>query len=259
MIKIDYEKCIKCYKCIEDCTNSYIMLCSDPMSVNYNRPVLSERGRCIKCGHCIAICPQGAIEDENNESKDHRDDELINFMANKRTIRSYIKGSTIEQEKLEKIVYAAQTAPTDRNRKTGKIILIKELLPTVYYKCLDWLVEDVTKSGTINPLYKSTVKMANNREKVLGNAEYLVLFVGLEEYVVDAAIAAERMQLEAHKLKVATAYRGDMKRAINSQQEIKEMLQIKKNESVLVSFAMGYSDIRYYRGAVKQNRKVEIK
>ena len=52
-ITIDGEQCIVCSKCINDCPNSYLFLENDEIHTN-------QKG-CMECGHCYAICPQGAI------------------------------------------------------------------------------------------------------------------------------------------------------------------------------------------------------
>lgn len=180
-------------------------------------------------------------------------------MSQKRTVRKYIKGCEIPKEVLDKILFASQTAPTDRNRKSSKIVLVKKMLSIVYNKALDYLVAEVQRTGTINPLYVPTMRLNNTRDEILWNAEYLVLFVGSHQSVIDSSISAERMQLEAHKLGVGSAYRGDMLKAINNTRELRDLLEIKKNEDVLVAFAMGITGLKYQRAAVKHNHKVLYK
>jgi nitroreductase len=177
-------------------------------------------------------------------------------MARKRTTRKFIKGAIIDSKILDKIILAGHSAPTDRNRKSARMIFIKDLLPTVYNKALDYLVAEVEKSGTINPLYVPTMALNTKREVVLWNAEYLVVFAGLPANIIDASIASERMQLEASQYNVGTAYRGDMKKALNEVPELRELLQLRSNEEVLVTFAMGMTPLKYNLPAVKVNRSV---
>lgn len=257
MRAIDRVKCIGCGKCVSDCVNRYLTLTDT--EYGQKRASFAERGRCLECGHCNAICPQGAISGGKIGPECVYDDDLLSLMTRKRTVRRYIKDSTIAHDVLDKIILAGQTAPTNRNRKSARIVLIKEFLPALYERALDYLVADVQQTGRINPLYVPTMRMNENRDEVLWNAEYLVVFIGSSENSTDAAIAAERMQLEAERLGVGTGYRGDMQTAINHVDSLRQMLEMKSNEEVLVSFAMGMSDIRYLRSAVKLNRKVIFK
>ncbi len=253
--EIDTDKCIGCGKCVEDCINGYIVLVDT--EDGKKKAAFKERGRCLECGHCNAICPQRAISGGKLLEAVYEKDDFLNIMSNKRTIRKYIKGGKISEDVLQRIILAGQSAPTDRNRKSARIIFVKEKLVEIYNEALDYLVEKVSKTGSINPLYSSTMRLDAKREEVLWNAEYLVVFIGNKSSLVDAAIAAERMQLEAAALRVGTGYRGDMKEAINNVDDIKEMLGVKNNEEALICFAMGIPDIRYLQPAVKANRKVE--
>lgn len=254
---IDQSKCIGCGQCVNDCINQYLVLIDDENGKK--RASFKERGRCLECGHCNAICPQRAVSGGKIEELVGCTDSLLALMGTKRTVRHYKKGSVISKDNLEKIIMAGQSAPTDRNRKSARIILIKEELPVIYNRALDWLVEEVERTGRINPLYFPTMELNAKREEILWNAEYLVTFVGLPANLTDAAIAAERMQLEAWSLGVGTGYRGDMKNAFNHVDGLRDALGIKKNEECLLTFAMGLSDRKYLSAAVKVNRKIEIR
>lgn len=254
---INPEKCIGCGKCVSDCINQYLILIEDENG--RRKASFKERGRCLECGHCNAICPQRAISGGKLEELEGVDDELLYLMASKRTVRHYIKGSIIPQEIIDKIILAGLSAPTDRNRKSARMIFIKNELPRIYNKALDWLVEEVEKTGRINPLYVPTMELHAKRDEVLWNAEYLVAFIGLHSSLTDASIASERMQLEAWNLGVGTGYRGDMKNAFNNVDELREVLDIKKNEECLVTFAMGMTNQKYLSPAIKINRKVEFR
>lgn len=254
---IDTEKCIGCGKCVRDCITQFLTLTEN----NNGLPKASfkDRGRCIDCGHCNAICPQRAISGGRIEELIGSEDKLLRMMGTKRTVRHYIKGGMIPQQKLDCIVLAGQSAPTEKNRKSARMLLIKDNLRDIYNKALDWLVAEVERTGPINPNYAQTIAMDKNREEVLWNAEYLVAFVGLPASKIDASIASERMQLEAWSLGVGTGYRGDMKDAINNVVELRESLNIKKNEECLITFAMGLTPLKYLSTAIKTNRKVEFR
>lgn len=53
VIKIDYEKCKKCGKCVEACPIGVIEM--------RDMPYIDD-SRCIKCKTCVAICPFKAIQ-----------------------------------------------------------------------------------------------------------------------------------------------------------------------------------------------------
>ncbi len=255
-LSIDFGNCVGCGLCVNDCVNNYLKLTTEITGKKI--VTVQERGHCLKCGHCMAICPQNAII-VNGILENTYNDDLLALMALKRTVRKYSKKSEIPKDSIDKILFAGQTAPTDRNRKSSRICLLKESLPIVYEKALDFLVVEVQKTGTINPLYAPTMKLNKKRDEILWNAEYLVLLIGSSKNMIDSAISAERMQLEACKLGIGTAYRGDISKAINGVDELRSLLEMKSNEEVLISFAMGMTDLKYYKTAVKTNHKVIYK
>ena len=143
---IDHEKCIGCGRCVRDCVNKYIKL--DDSDKGKKSASFVERGRCLECGHCNAICPQGAVSGGQIEELPVRMDSLLSLMTKKRTVREYVKGATISQNDLDCIILAGQSAPTNRNRKSARMMFIKEQLPILYNTALDFLVERVQQAGT---------------------------------------------------------------------------------------------------------------
>ena len=53
---IDQERCIQCDACIDDCPFHIIVMSPDYPALNPTRV-----HHCIRCQHCLAICPTGAL------------------------------------------------------------------------------------------------------------------------------------------------------------------------------------------------------
>ncbi len=78
---------------------------------------------CIECGHCLTICPTGAIVlngvsqsdcDPVNPSMWPDGEGVLQYLKSRRSIRSY-KRKEVDQELLEKLVDVTRWAPTARN------------------------------------------------------------------------------------------------------------------------------------------------
>jgi nitroreductase len=90
----------------------------DGKAIVSDKPVFG----CIACGHCMAICPKGAITINGrflspddlyalpDKSEMPSYDSLLKLFQRRRSIREF-KDKPVEQELLDKIITAASTAP----------------------------------------------------------------------------------------------------------------------------------------------------
>ena len=52
MVIFDHNKCISCGACAKDCIRQAISKGPEGMEIS---------GSCFLCGHCVAVCPTGAV------------------------------------------------------------------------------------------------------------------------------------------------------------------------------------------------------
>ena len=103
---VDRDKCIGCTLCKQDCIVSDIEMIDKKAHI--------RNLTCIKCGHCIAICPVKAVSCDDEEEYSMEEvipyekedftidaDKLMNFMKFRRSVRLF-KKDEIEEEKIEK-------------------------------------------------------------------------------------------------------------------------------------------------------------
>ena len=88
-VSINEEKCIGCSLCVSDCPGACLYL--------ENGKARTHDIGCIECGHCFAVCPQGAVrmtgyecEEEPAVSMTELDSKtLLAAMRSRRTIRQF--------------------------------------------------------------------------------------------------------------------------------------------------------------------------
>ncbi len=116
-ITFHYDRCNSCGLCVKICKD-FSLVMEDNKPVESKTPLFG----CIACGHCMAVCPTGAIEISGREmsAEDLIDlsgmkekasyGELRNLMIGRRSIRDF-QDKEIGDEIIEKIIEAAVSAP----------------------------------------------------------------------------------------------------------------------------------------------------
>lgn len=116
-VTVNHELCNQCGFCIEICKDFSLVLKDGKVQMS-STPLFG----CIACGHCVAVCPHDAIYLEGREVKASdflpgiKNESLPGFetlsmlLRHRRSIRDY-RDKPVEKEIIEKILYAASTAP----------------------------------------------------------------------------------------------------------------------------------------------------
>ena len=268
---INKETCIGCGLCVKDCSRKAIVLVNDKAQVNLDL--------CNECGHCLAICPENSFSmpqydkneivevDENRLNLDPED--FLYFQKCRRSIRQF-KKQDIEKDTLNQIIEAGRYAPTASNRQLNRFIVIKDKINEVRDLAIKTLYDAAndpnfdTKGG---PDYRSSwIQMYNNyKEKNIDslffNAPEIIVIVSEDKAgfaEVNGGIAASRMELQANSLGLGVCYIGFLGRAVQFNSKIKELLGMKQKEEFILSFVLGYPNVKYKRSVNRATSDVRF-
>ncbi|MFH1451134.1 MAG: nitroreductase family protein [bacterium] len=138
----------------------------------------------------------------------------------RRSVRSY-NDKEVSLEKLEKVLKAAQAAPSASNKQDYKLIVVKD------------------------PEKRRALAQAASNQEFVGEAPIIIVPVSLEPdkvmtcevptYAVDLAIAVDHMTLAAVEEGLGTCWIGAF-----SQKEVKMILGIPESYKVLTLLPLGY-------------------
>lgn len=118
--EIDGEKCRHDGICVAECPMHILEMKDASLPP---APVEGAEERCIRCGHCVAVCPHGAFSLSGMKTEDcppvRKDlalgaEHVEHFLRSRRSIRTY-QDKAIEREKLTKLLDIARYAPTGTN------------------------------------------------------------------------------------------------------------------------------------------------
>lgn len=270
MIKIDQEKCIGCGACVDDCFPNDIVLKEDK-ATPLNRT-------CIKCGHCIAICPVDAVsitdydmaevKEYESDSFDITPDHLLNYIKFRRSVRQFTD-KPIEKEKIEQIIEAGRFTPTGSNSQNVSYIVVQDEIQKLTGLGLEGLnqlgkniLADTENKNTLFKFYaKRWMKMyadyLENPElptSLFFKAKGLILVVS--EAPINGGLAASSMELMTHAQGLGMFYSGFFVRAAAGNPKIKEFLGIDATKEVIACLVMGYPDVEYLRTVPRKKPEI---
>ena len=120
LFQLDETACVACGACVRDCAFRALARGDD------GRPVFAHPERCMRCQHCFAICPTGAIAFDGRRAADARatkDLELpsaeavANWLHVRRSTRQF-KDEDVDRAVLDRVLTALGSVPTGCNARS---------------------------------------------------------------------------------------------------------------------------------------------
>ncbi|WP_297596107.1 nitroreductase family protein [uncultured Cetobacterium sp.] len=268
MFSVDIKKCIGCALCIKDCfVNDIEMIDTHASIKNLN---------CFKCGHCIAICPVGAIStDEYNmsdvieyekKSFDINPENLLNFIKFRRTIRQF-ENKDIEKDKILKIIEAGRFTQTASNSQDTSYIVVQKNIQELKKLALESLNRMATQilDNSTSPLfrryaklwiqmYKNYIEDPNKEDRLFFNAPLIIVVVSDSQ--VNGALASSNMELMINSLGLGTVFSGFFTKASENNPDIKEFLGIAPEKQIVTCMVIGYPSIKYSRTVPRKSADI---
>lgn len=269
MIKINIEKCIGCGRCSKDCITKDFEVKNGKAEV--------KNISCLKCGHCIAVCPVNAISmddydmeevlDYNKDTFEIEPDHMLNFIKFRRSVRHFID-KPVEDDKILKIIEAGRFTATGSNTQNVSYIVVTESIPSLRTMALKTLSDSssfTSNQANPNPLalyyaqkfksmYESELEAPGENDTLFYNAPALILITA--DSPVNAALAASNMELMAVSLGLGVFYCGFFTRAAQHSSEIKNFVGLKENHNIDVCLVLGYPDVTYYRTVPRKQAEI---
>lgn len=265
------ESCIRCGHCVRVCPSQIFEQEKAGAAVTLCKPE-----NCIGCGHCVAVCPTGSVVHEMfPPERVHPVDytalptpEQVELLLAVRRSNRALRKSPVPQEMLDRIVAAADRAPTASNaRQLGYTLVtdpamlrgIAEYTLGVFGKLekrlmnpliRPWLSRIVPGVYRYVPVFKRLRReYAEGRDRVLRGAT-AVLFIHAPEAnrfgTEDANLACQNASLMAEALGVSQIYMGFVLTAIRQDKagRLAAMLGL-EGRRICAAIAFGMPQFRY--------------
>lgn len=218
---------------------------------------------CINCGHCVTVCPTGAlslasmpVDSCRTLAKDWRilPEPLEQFMKGRRSIRAY-KDDIVDRAILERLIDTARYAPSGINRQPVNWAVVHDVKKV---KDLSRLVAEWMRTliAQKSPLAES-LRMQNiiamydrGEDPITRGAPHVIIAYSLKDDMTApqaCTIALTYFELMAASMGLGTCWAGYVQMAINMDLEIQKFLGLSRKTNAFGALMIGYQKYRYAR------------
>ena len=260
-VVIDQDACTGCGACISDCVQHNLSLIHGKAY---------PRTTCMKCGHCVAICPEGAPclpcyadnpVDYDAKTFELPTENLINAIKFRRSIRDF-KSTPISMEHLRLLMEAGGHTPTAKNTQMCRFDLVQDSLSE--FKELIWsYLEDTYEADRVMPIPAETLgrfidRRSNPEDDYLFRNAPAVLFIETPD-PLDAGLAASAIEMVAQTLGIGVLYNGYLRRVVDSCPAARAYFDMSDERGLNVCMLLGYQAKTYARTAPRRYPSVVLR
>jgi nitroreductase/NAD-dependent dihydropyrimidine dehydrogenase PreA subunit len=260
LFTVDKSKCRKDEACIAECPLGIIRM---DERAQVPVPVADAERACINCGHCVAVCPTGALSlssmsvevcPELKAGWKISPETLEQFLKGRRSIRAYRK-ETVSLELLDRVIDIARYAPSGINRQPVEWIIIRdpEKVRAIAGEVVNWMKSLIdARSPLAESLHLGNRVSAweGGKDYICRGAPHLIIACALKEDVTAppaCTIALTYAELAAVSLGLGACWAGYVNMALNMWPPARHLLGISQRRACCGALMIGYPRFEYYR------------
>ncbi len=271
-ITIDPQKCNRDDLCVAACPTRVIQ--SDATD-GLPTPTMDFEPYCLSCGHCVAVCPTGALSLNWLSAEDclpARLEDAVSpqqaeqFLRTRRSIRNF-KNRTVERRKLEKLIEIACFAPSAKNNQPWHWTVIQE--PAEVHRLagmvVDWMrliIEKYPEKAGQRGFQRAVSAWDVGQERICRGAPHIIVVHGDKNYgfgAEDTALALSYLELFAPLLGLGSCWGGYFYSAVNAHEPLFEALGLPAGHRAFGAVMVGYPKFKYQRFPLRKAPRVNWK
>ena len=260
LITIDAEKCKRDGICVAECPVRLLVLKPDAPT-----PVLVPGADeiCIHCGHCVAVCPHGALSHRDMQPESCppvrpeltiRPEQAEHFLRSRRSIRTY-KKAPVPKDVLSKVIDIARFAPSGHNSQPVKWIMIHDSaeLHRLTGMVIDWMRYVCKEHPKMaQPLHMDAVIAGweAGLDPVCRKAPHLIIACGDKTNPMAqtaSIIALTYAELAAFSMGLGACWAGYFNAAATFWPPLQQALELPENHVCFGAMMLGYPQYAYHR------------
>jgi len=272
LLQIDENKCKKDGLCAAECPTAIIKL-KDKESIP--RMVPGGDQFCLICGHCVAVCPHGALNHTRVSIEDCppikkelviTEEQTVQFLRSRRSIR-FFKDKPVEKDKIQRLIEVGRYAPTGSNTQLVEWLVLTDpaKIKEMARMTVDWMrseLENNPDSPRASYLPMIIAAWDVGYDAVLRGAPAMVVASTPKEVgngMVDLTLALSYLELAAPAMGIGTCWAGLLQGALLAHPPLKAALGIPEGHPHHYPMMLGYPKAKYFRLPERKPPKITWK
>ena len=258
--EVDSSICLRCGACVRDCAFKVLSL------DNTGLPTIRQKEKCMRCQHCFAVCPVGAITFDGVKAVDAVNtkgielpnaDQLANWIKTRRSIRKFAS-EDVDPEVLDRVLKLLGNTPTGCNARALTFTCYPNRAAMSEFRA-SFLkaIEEHRDGSKLLPRWLAlpAIKLRNGGEDMFFRGASGILIVSSDETAPsvttpneDVALACSNFELLANANGIGTCWCGFLKLVQNEIPELLEKMLGFRRTTPFYAILFGKSSIKYMRG-----------
>jgi nitroreductase/Pyruvate/2-oxoacid:ferredoxin oxidoreductase delta subunit len=257
IIEINKDTCTMCNACAFVCGGMMIF----PGEKDFPRQVPGTDQFCMRCGHCVGICPTDSITHKEmpleqcpliDNKLDVTFEQVSQFIKSRRSVRNF-QDKAVPRQEIERIIDVARFSPTGHNLQEVQWLVIDdpEELRRLTAIGVDWFRSMAEGNAPWALEMQGILKMHEMGINIfLRNAPAVVVTFAEENNPItamDSVIALSYFDLTAKSAGLGCCWNGYFQMAAKSFPAMKKAVALPEGFTVYGAMMVGYPRYEYRR------------
>jgi nitroreductase/NAD-dependent dihydropyrimidine dehydrogenase PreA subunit len=271
-ISVDREKCNQDGICVNECPARIIGM--DPKE-GYPVPTSDFKDYCLKCGHCVSVCPTDALHLDwlgpeecppINKERGVTPEQAEQFLCGRRSIRTF-KDKKVPRDIIEKLLQVACSAPSAKNQQPWHWIVIQEpaevrRIAGMVIDAMRMVIQADPQTALAMGFTRAVASWDQGYDRICRGAPHLIVAHADKNWVFgpeDTALALSLLDLYATSLGLGACWAGYVYKTVNAYPPLFEVLGLPADHLAFGAMMIGYPKFKYRRIPVRNRPRVAWK